>query len=63
MKVYRDLSSDESRRFWKSVDAAADRVNQWPAWKRGDSQAKSPEITSPEKGKREQTRKHNGRQK
>ena len=43
MKVYRDVSSDENRRFWRSVDAAAERVSQWPAWKRGDNHQSPPQ--------------------
>ena len=42
MKVYRDLSSDENRKFWSSVDAAADRVSRWPDWKRGDKAEDTP---------------------
>jgi len=56
MKVYRDVSSDENRRFWRSVDAAAERVSQWPAWKRGDNHKSPPQQPTRTKEGRRQIR-------
>lgn len=35
-KVSRDLSTEENRRFWQSVENTAEEVRAWPAWKRGE---------------------------
>lgn len=37
-KLRRNLSTPESREFWRGVDAAAAAVRTWPAWKRGEWQ-------------------------
>lgn len=44
-KVFRNLETAEDRRFWQSVERAAEEVRSWPAWKRGDSVEKvTPEL-------------------
>ena len=30
------MGDDESCEFWRGVDAAAEAVRKWPAWKRGE---------------------------
>lgn len=35
--VLRRLDTEEDRRFWSAVDAAAAEVRTWPGWKRGVS--------------------------
>jgi len=36
-QLVRRLDTDEDRRFWAAVDAAAREVETWPWWKRGES--------------------------
>jgi hypothetical protein len=33
-RVYRNMSTPESRAFWVSVDRVAKDVSTWPDWKR-----------------------------
>lgn len=33
-KIVPDLSTPESRQFWKAVENSAREVQSWPAWKR-----------------------------
>lgn len=33
-KILRNMSTEESRVFWKSAESTAAEVEQWPAWKR-----------------------------
>ena len=35
MKVERQITSEDFRRFWEFVDRVADEVAKWPAWMKG----------------------------
>lgn len=34
MTIVRNLEDEESREFWRSIDAGAKEVDTWPDWKR-----------------------------
>ncbi len=38
MAIRKNLSTPESRAFWKTAEEAAERVKKWPAWKRGEKE-------------------------
>lgn len=35
MKLRRDLSTEENRKFWSEAVKVAREVEQWPSWKKG----------------------------
>lgn len=51
MTIKKDKSSAENREFWEAAAQASKIVEEWPAWKRGestvDTKEKSPAAEEP----------------
>lgn len=47
MKIKLILKTDRDQMIWDNVERTAQRVQQWPAWKRGNAAKEATPITAP----------------